>query len=324
MLRVKIFVKILCVVLFAGIAGCTIFQEIAGNGPSSFRSPKKVENKITNPLRTDSRLSVLWIGHSTCLIQIDDKFILTDPVLTQTIGILSKRFVEPGIETENIPRVDMIAVTHPHIDHLSIGTIDELQKKNKNVPFVFPDGVESYLPGYDYNYIRMKNNNGYEKFNPVGDSVTANCITVYTVYSRHWGGRYGLDGFLWGEQSYTGFIFSYNGINVYFGGDTGYDSISFKLLGKRFKPDLAIIPIGPCEECEGCGNKRHVYPEGAIKIFIDLDAKYFMPAHYGVFQFRLADVNDPLYKLEKLVKDYNIEGKTKSLKIGEQQIFVNK
>ena len=95
MLRVKIFVKILCVVLFAGIAGCTIFQEIAGNGPSSFRSPKKVENKITNPLRTDSRLSVLWIGHSTCLIQIDDKFILTDPVLTQTIGILSKRFVDP-------------------------------------------------------------------------------------------------------------------------------------------------------------------------------------------------------------------------------------
>lgn len=320
--RIKILVVIVALTMLTGMQGCTIFQEIAGNGPSSFRSPKKVENKIKNPRRNDARLAVLWVGHSTCLIQMDDKFILTDPVLTPSIGILSKRLVEPGIETENIPHLDLIAVTHPHIDHLSLGSIDELQDKNKGATFVFPDGVESYLPGYDYNYIRMNNHNGYENLNPIGDSVIVNGIKVYSAYSRHWGGRYGLDGFLWGEHSYTGFIFSYNGMNVYFGGDTGYDSLSFKKLSERFKIDLAIVPIGPCEECEGCGNKRHVYPEGAIKISLDLKADYMMPMHYGVFQFRLADVNDPLYKLEKLIKDYNIVEKTKILKIGEQMVFI--
>ena len=320
----KILYKILFFIVLVHISGCSIFQEIAGNGPSSFKPPAKVKNKIKNPVLPDARLAVLWVGHATCLIQMDDKQILTDPVLTTSIGILSKRLVEPGIETADIPKLDLISVSHPHIDHLSLGSIDMLQKKGNNIPFIFPDGVESYLPGYDFNYIRLHNNNGYESTNPIGDSVTVNGITIYTVYARHWGGRYGLDGFLWGEHSYTGFIFSYHGMNVYFGGDTGYDPLSFKKISERFEIDLALIPIGPCEECEGCGNKRHVYPEGAIKIFIDLKAKTLIPIHYGVFQFRLADVNDPLYKLEKLTKDYNIEDKTNALKIGEQKIIIHK
>jgi N-acyl-phosphatidylethanolamine-hydrolysing phospholipase D len=320
----KILVKILIVTLLLQFAGCTIFQEIAGNGPSAFKSPKEVKDKVTNPVLSNARLSVLWIGHSSCLIQMDDKQILTDPVLTSSIGIFSKRLIEPGIETENIPKLDLISLSHPHIDHLSIGSLNELKEKNKNVPLVFPEGVESYLPGYDYNYIRMYNHNGYTDKNPIGDSVTINGITVYTVYARHWGGRYGLDGFIWGEHSYTGFIFQYNGLTVYFGGDTGYDPFSFKKLGERFDIDLAMVPIGPCDECNGCGNKRHVYPEGAIKIFLDLKAKVLMPIHYGVFQFRLADVNDPLYKLQKLLKVNNIEDKTQILKIGEQKIFIEK
>jgi len=320
----KLFLKILIIAFLLQSGGCTIFQEIAGNGPTSFRATKKVFNKISNPVRNDSRLAVLWIGHSTCLIQMDDKFILTDPVLTTTIGIFSKRVIEPGIETENIPKLDLISVSHPHIDHLSIGTIEDLCLKNSKAPFVFPEGVESYLPGYDYEYIRLGNRNGYEDLNPVGDSVTVGGITVFTVFARHWGGRYGLDGFIWGEQSYTGFIFKYNGLTVYFGGDTGYDPYSFKEIGKRFDINIAMIPIGPCDDCNGCGNKRHVFPEGAVKIFLDLNAHILVPIHYGVFQFRLTDVNEPLYKFKELVKEYGIESRVSIFEIGEQKSFIAK
>jgi len=320
----KILLKILFFVIILQYISCTIFQEIAGNGPSSFKSPKKVENKITNPVLSNARLSVLWIGHSSCLIQMDDKQILTDPVLTSTIGIFSKRLIEPGIETVNIPKLDLISISHPHIDHLSIGSIEELLPKNKNCPFVFPEGTESFLPGYDYNFIKMKNHNGYADGSPIADSITVNGITVYTVTAHHWGGRYGLDGFIWGDHSYTGFIYQYNGLTVFFSGDTGYDSLAFKKIGERFDIDLALIQIGPCAECEGCGNKRHVFPEGAIKIFKDLKAKTIMPIHYGVFQFRLTDVNDPLYKFEELIKEYNMDSITQILKIGEQKIFIYK
>jgi N-acyl-phosphatidylethanolamine-hydrolysing phospholipase D len=303
-------------------SGCMVFQEIAGNTPTIFKSPEEVQNKIKNPVLDNARLAVLWIGHSSCLIQMDDKQILVDPVLTQTIGILSKRLIEPGTEIGNIPKLDLVSITHSHIDHLSIGSIEELLPKNKGVPLVFPDGLESFLPGNDFNYIQMNNSNGYADGNPIADSVTVNGITVYTVTAKHWGGRYGIDGFLWGDHSYTSFIYENNGLTVFFGGDTGYDSLAFKKIGERFNIDLALIPIGPCEECEGIGNKRHAYPEGAIKIFLDLNAKVLMPIHYGVFQFRLADVNDPLYKFEDLVKLYNIESKTQILKIGEQKTFI--
>jgi len=299
-----------------------VFQEIAGNTPTIFDSPEEVTNKIQSPVLDNARLAVLWIGHSSCLIQMDDKQILADPVLTPTIGILSKRVVEPGIEIDNIPKLDLISITHSHIDHLSIGSIEELLPKNNGVPLVFPDGLESFLPGYDFNYIKMNNSNGYADENPIADSVIVNGITVYTVTAKHWGGRYGLDGFLWGDHSYSSFIYEYNGLTVFFGGDTGYDSLSFIKIGERFNIDLALIPIGPCEECEGMGNKRHAYPEGAIKIFLDLNAKVLMPIHYGVFQFRLADVNDPLYKFEELIKLYNIEVKSQILKIGEQKTFI--
>jgi len=299
-----------------------VFQEIAGNTPTIFDSPEEVTNKIQSPVLDNARLAVLWIGHSSCLIQMDVKQILADPVLTPTIGILSKRVVEPGIEIDNIPKLDLISITHSHIDHLSIGSIEELLPKNNGVPLVFPDGLESFLPGYDFNYIKMNNSNGYADENPIADSVIVNGITVYTVTAKHWGGRYGLDGFLWGDHSYTSYIYQYNGLTVFFGGDTGYDSLSFIKIGERFNIDLALIPIGPCEECEGMGNKRHAYPEGAIKIFLDLNAKVLMPIHYGVFQFRLADVNDPLYKFEELIKLYNIEVKSQILKIGEQKTFI--
>ena len=299
-----------------------VFQEIAGNTPTIFNAPKVVQNKIKNPVRDNARLAVLWIGHSSCLIQMDDKQILADPVLTPTIGILSKRLIEPGIETDDIPKLDLVSITHSHIDHLSIGSIEELLPKNKGVPLVFPDGLESFLPGYDFNYIKMNNSNGYADEDLVADTVTINGMTIYTVTAKHWGGRYGLDGFLWGDHSYSSFIYEYNGLTVFFGGDTGYDSLSFKKIGERFNIDLALIPIGPCEECEGIGNKRHAYPEGAIKIFLDLNAKVLMPIHYGVFQFRLADVNDPLYKFEELIKLYNIESRSQILKIGEQKLVI--
>jgi N-acyl-phosphatidylethanolamine-hydrolysing phospholipase D len=49
-----------------------------------------------NPVRRDARLAVLWVGHATVLVQIDDKFILTDPVFTEFVGGLSHRLIEPG------------------------------------------------------------------------------------------------------------------------------------------------------------------------------------------------------------------------------------
>ena len=121
--QIKLFVVsiILLAILFNS---CTTILSTSNSVGSSFSalfsSPKIIENKITDPIRNDARLAVLWVGHATLLIQIDDKFVLTDPVFTETIAFISKRLIEPGIEPEHLPQIDVALISHLHADHLSL------------------------------------------------------------------------------------------------------------------------------------------------------------------------------------------------------------
>jgi len=304
-------------------ASCNMLMIAARNVPVFFTPPGVVEVKITEPVKKDVRLSALWIGHSTLLIQIDDKVVLTDPILTETAGEFARRVIEPGIDPENIPKCDLIIISHSHFDHLSFGSLDYMDEKNIHTPLVFPNDLEYFLPGYDFNMVRMKNNEGYID-DVIGETKTINGIKVTTVYAQHWGGRYGVDGYMWGSHAYTGYILQYNGLTVYFAGDTGYDPDKFKILGAMFKIDLACIPIGPCAECGYCGTKNHVFPTDAVYIFKDLNAKWMVPMHYGTFVFAQADPMEPLPAFKKIITDEKIEDKVKILKIGEQVVLIKK
>ena len=139
----------------------------------------------------------------------------------------------------------------------------------------------------------------------------------------HWGGRYGLDGLIWGYKAVTGYIIEYHGMTVYFTGDTAYDQKAFKYLGTKYKIDVALIPIGPCKECEKLQNpNRHVYPKGALKILDDTRAKLFIPVHYGTLFEKSDTPDEPKYVLQGLI--YNrpeYRDRVKILEIGEQIVL---
>jgi N-acyl-phosphatidylethanolamine-hydrolysing phospholipase D len=316
------------IILIVGISGCNMFYVSVRNIPVFFSSPAEVHNKITSPIRKDVRLSALWIGHSTVLIQMDDKVIITDPFLTETVGEMARRVIEPGIDPENIPCCDLILVSHSHFDHLSYGSLQLLEKKNSRTDIrvcrtaiVFPEGVEWHLPDMDFEFVKMKNNNGYES-KVIGAEKIINGIKVTAVFAQHWGGRYGLDGYVWGDNGYTGYILEYNGMTVYFAGDTGYDSLKFKQLGRKFKIDLALIPIGPCAGCTQFGTRNHVFPSDALEIFKDLDAGQMIPIHYGTLVFAQADPMDPALFLQAALIGSPLKEKITILKIGEQRIYM--
>lgn len=303
---------------------CNILLVAVSNVPTFFEAPKPVKNKITNPVKPNVRLSALWIGHATVLLQMDDKVIITDPFLTETAGEFARRTVEPGIEVKNIPVCDLILISHSHFDHLSLGSLELLEKKGyRKSALVFPNGLENYIPDYDMKLIRMKNDNGY-KNKIVGETRTINGIKVTTVYSQHWAGRYGLDGYLWGDKAFTGYILEYNGMTVYFAGDTGYDSLKFKKIGEMFSIDLALIPIGPCAECNQCGPFNHVFPVDAYELYKDVKPKWMVPIHYGTLHFAQADPMEPKHVIEELVKKYEQQDKIFILNIGEQKVFLEK
>lgn len=294
------------------------------NVPGFFRAPDKVRNKIKNPIKDNVRLSVLWIGHSTLLIQMDDKVIITDPLLTETVGEFARRMIEPGINTDDIPKCDMILISHSHFDHLSFGSLEMIEKISPGAALVFPEGLENHLPNYSFDMVRMKNNDGY-LYGYIGETKIIKGIKVTTVYAQHWGGRYGIDGFIWADNAYTGFILEYNGMTVYFAGDTGYDKNKFKLLSQQFNIDVGLIPIGPCADCENCGTENHVFPPDAVMIFKDIKAKSMVPIHYGTLQFAQAGPFEPVKALNKIITaDSTLQSRINILKIGEQKIYIEK
>src|SRR5512140_1670127 len=114
--------------LFLLSLSCNTVQSTGGavyrNSVGVFRTPRRLSERVTAPVRNDAQLAALWIGHATLLVQLDDKFILTDPNLTPTSGMFGKRLVEPGIDPANIPPLDVVLISHMHVDHLSYGSLD--------------------------------------------------------------------------------------------------------------------------------------------------------------------------------------------------------
>lgn len=300
-------------------------------GDTFFGEPEKVKNKIRNPIKDNVRFSALWAGHSTTLIQIDDKVILIDPVFEDVISGIVMRRVEAGLDLKDIPKLDLVLVSHAHMDHMSLGSLKEIDDRFPNAKLVVPVGAEQYLPSYDMEMIRLKTGNS-EKLGYVGETREINGIKVTAVFALHQGGRYGLDSYTWNVPGCTGYIFEYNGISVFYAGDTTYDELAYKSLGKKFNIKLALIPVGPCRDCETDGSYYHVASLGALKVFDELKAEYMIPVHYGALEY-FDDPDMPVHVLKDLAERYGSSSSTgmaiskpysESLKIlneGEQYVF---
>src|SRR5262245_13172835 len=121
-----------------GGAGSFILSFFGRNFASLTRPMDRLPSRITAPVRPEARLAALWVGHATVLVQMDDRFILTDPVFTDAVGQISKRLVEPGIDVSHLPPIDAVLVSHMHFDHLSLGTLDLIEDKVRRV--YLPEG----------------------------------------------------------------------------------------------------------------------------------------------------------------------------------------
>ena len=295
------------------MAGCGTIKKIflgAGNHISAYFGPiQEIPDKITEPYRDDAGLSVLWIGHATLLIQIDDKIILTDPMLLPTAGQISGRLIEPGIDPENLPHIDVVLISHLHIDHLNYGSLDIIEDRTDQL--LAPEGGLVYIPNFDYPTDELKRWQSWEKD---GLKITATPV-------KHNGFRYGLDG-LWMNTSYTGYMIEYNGKTVYFSGDTGYDPDFFVETGKRFpNVDLAFFPLAPIHPRD-YSYVRHTDPKDAIRAFQDLGAKVMTPMHYSTFQENLDTLGEARFLLEEEMKLKNLtQDDVVILDIGEQYLY---
>ena len=100
---------------------------------------ERIPKRALGPFRTDARvyenppasgLRVTWMGHSSSLLEIDGVRVLVDPVWEQRTAPVEwagpKRFFAPPLPLEELPRIDVVLLSHDHYDHLGARTVRRL------------------------------------------------------------------------------------------------------------------------------------------------------------------------------------------------------
>jgi N-acyl-phosphatidylethanolamine-hydrolysing phospholipase D len=231
---------------------------------------RTVAHKVVDPRRPEARLAALWVGHATVLLQLDDRFVLTDPVFSHTLSQASPRLVEPGLDPERLPPLAAVVVSHMHFDHLSFGSLDRIEQRTKVV--LVPPGVRANMPRYSFEIRELESWASYEH---EGLRITA-------VPVQHIGGRYALDA-AFETRAFTGYVFEYHGLSVYFGGDTAYVPSTFKATRARFPSlSLALLPICP-DAPRDFMQYTHEGPREALDAFTLLGAARMIPIHFDTY-----------------------------------------
>lgn len=232
---------------------------------------------------------IVWFGHSSYFMQIDGKRILVDPVLSGSaspVSWINKSFTGTDqYRVEDIPPVDFLLLTHDHYDHLDYKTVVGLQGKVTEV--VCGLGVGSHLEywGYDIKKIHEKD---------WGEMIDlGNGFTIYTTPARHFSGR----GFSRNTTLWVSFVFKTPTMNIFVGGDGGYD-IHFKEIGETYGPfDVVILEDG---QYSLSWKYIHLLPEDVLQAAKDLRGKRLFPVHSSKFVMSNHAWDEPLQRISEL------------------------
>jgi len=220
-------------------------------------------------------LRVTFVNHATMLLQADELNILTDPIWSSKAGPFSwmgvKRIRNPGVAFENLPKIDLILISHDHYDHLDLPTLTKIAQRDD--PMILTGlGLKQYLEGHGI--LKTVELDWWQKYQPKNSE-----LTITFVPSLHNSGRWPLLGnkSLWG-----GYIISNRQGNIYFAGDTGYGDFVDRINERFDRFRLTILPIGSYEKRWFMKN-QHMNPDDAVKTHLALKSMQSVGIHYGTF-----------------------------------------
>jgi L-ascorbate metabolism protein UlaG (beta-lactamase superfamily) len=232
----------------------------------------------------DQGLQAAWLGHSTVLLKIDGFTILTDPVFSCRVGLNFgpmtvglKRLVAPALAVRELPRVDMVLLSHAHFDHFDMPTLRGLENRGTTVVTAARTG--DLLRARRYQDVRELGWGGHTAVLPVE-------IRAFEV--NHWGARMRSDTY----RGYNGYTIDAGRHRVVFGGDTAATT-AFRALKTSRPYDLAIMPVGAYDPWI----HYHATPEQAWRMAEDAGAEFFLPVHHQTFQLSREPYLEPIERV---------------------------
>lgn len=252
------------------------------------RGIKPAPHKPAPSTWRDSALTAAWIGHSTVLVNFYGVNFLTDPVFGARVGLRvppftigPKRYVAPALKISELPRIDLILLTHAHMDHFDLPSLRRLRG---GAVVVTAKSTRDLLAGIRFKKIIELDWGESAEIETPGGKVTVAAFEV-----RHWGARMQHDT----HRGYNGYAVGRNGRRICVTGDSAFTPLDHVRNGSPV--ELMLAPIGAYQPWIA----NHCTPEQAVTMANQAGAKYIMPIHHQTFKLSWEPMNEPIERFQK-------------------------
>jgi L-ascorbate metabolism protein UlaG (beta-lactamase superfamily) len=258
--------------------------------------------------------AVTFIGHSSFLIQTVGRALLIDPVFATRLVVL-RRQRHPGLRVRDLPSIDVVLLTHAHMDHLNRPSLRaitrEMRRRQLPAPIVIvPNDVEDLVQ--DLGFAEVRSLRWWQSTDLLAGNGAPLRITA--TPARHWGARMFRDT----HRGFGGYSFeSADSPTIYHSGDTAYFN-GFSEIGRRLQPEIALLPIGAY--FPDSYRSVHTSPEEALQGFHDLAAGLMIPMHYNTFRLGREPMTEPLPRLLRAAALAGVSSRIVPLGEGESWI----
>jgi L-ascorbate metabolism protein UlaG (beta-lactamase superfamily) len=238
-----------------------------------------------NPAQWPDRgLHAAWLGHTTVLLKLDGVTILTDPVLSARVGLSLgpltlgiKRLVAPALDVPELPKIDLVLLSHAHFDHFDVPTLRRLESRGTTV--VTAAATRDLLRSRRYRAVHELR---------WDDGVAVGSVEIRAFQVNHWGARMRSDTY----RGFNGYTIQHGRRRVLFGGDTAHTP-AFRALRWTRPFDLAIMPVGAYDPWI----RYHCTPEQAWQMAEDAGFEYFLPVHHQTFALSREPYLEPIERV---------------------------
>jgi L-ascorbate metabolism protein UlaG (beta-lactamase superfamily) len=218
-----------------------------------------------------SALRIVWLGHSTALLELDGVRLLTDPLLRSRIAHV-RRVAGPA-DPHTLRDIDAVLISHLHYDHLDVSSLRRLEPRPR---ILLPKGAGGFLRRRGFTVTDVS----------VGDEVRVGALTIHVTPATHEGRRHPF-----GRNAPAVGYLIVGSARVYFAGDTDL----FDEMSAIAPVDVALLPIWGWGPTIGEGHLDPVRAAEAVRV---LDARLVVPIHWGTYSPSIVSRRPPPWLLE--------------------------
>lgn len=273
------------------------------------------------PFAAPRGMVATWVGHATVLVQAAGLNILTDPIWSDHASpfpsLGPKRVAQPGIRFDDLPKIDLIVISHNHYDHMDLPTLKRLWERDRPriVTSLGNDAIlkANGIPATALDWGQSVSGAALSGLAPqaviqCGNYEHCPDYRVHVLRNHHWSSRWGADR---NRALWSSFLIETRAGNVFFAGDTGAGDMGWPMQAARIGPiRLALIPIGAFRFWKGqMQSDAHVGPRQAVEVFQRLGASTAIPIHWGTFRLSYEQWDTPPRMLELYLRCAGIERK---------------